>query len=383
MLEIVRSGFSFETRESFYSEIKELTNKGERSILIVPEQQTVMAEGLMSSLLPPSSALCFEVTNFTRLANTTFRSLGGLSGEYCDSAKKSLIMWRTLTELAPLLSMTAGRKEINSGLVESALSAVAQMQNLSISPDVLLDSSLREEISSDNRLASKLTDLSAIYSLYKTLLSERYADSGDDAEVMVKKLRENPLFLADTTLFIEGFSSFTEPQYALIALLAGRTKVKLALTLPKGREEAFEFSEIAECQRRLVSVARKEKSEIKLSRVEGLGKKKDLAFDEICALLWSTIKPNDNISLQNEDNIRIFEAKTPYEECNFVCEDIRRRVMEGASYSDFAIVSRGKEKYDGILDRALSLANFLHSLPSYCKIEKTSMKRSDRPCELW
>ena len=356
MLEIVRSGFSSAARESFYNKISELTAKGAPSILIVPEQQTVMAEGLLSTILPPSSALCFEVTNFTRLANTSFRALGGLSGEYCDSAKKSLIMWRTLTELSPVLSMTSGRKEINAGLVESALSAVGQMQNLSITPEALSEVAELDEISADSRLASKLSDLSAIYSLYKSLLSERYADSGDDGAAMVKKLRENPGFLAETEIFIEGFTSFTEPQYALIAILSARTNVHVALTLPKGREEAFEFSEIAECQRRLVSSVRKEGSDIKLTREEGIGKKKDYALDEICALLWSTIKINENISLQNSENLRVFEAKTPYDECSFVCEDIRRRIADGASYSDFAILSRSADKYDGILDRALAEA---------------------------
>jgi ATP-dependent helicase/nuclease subunit B len=62
--------------------------------------------------------------------------------------------------------------------------------------------------------------------------------------------------------------------------------------------------------------------------------------------------------------LRIFEAKTPYEECAFVCEDIRRRVMEGDSYSDFVIVSRQAESYLGILDCALDTAG-IPSFTSY------------------
>ena len=119
----------------------------------------------MAKRLPPSSVLCFEVTNFTRLANTTFRSLGGLSGEYCDSAKKSLIMWRTLSELSPTLSMTAGRSEINSGLVETALSAIGQMQNLGIRPADLAAASENEVLMRDGRLSKKLSDLASIFSL--------------------------------------------------------------------------------------------------------------------------------------------------------------------------------------------------------------------------
>lgn len=366
MLKIVRSGLSTSAREAFAEEISSILAEGHPACLIVPEQQTVLAEGMMTRVLPPSSVLNFEVTNFTRLANTTFRALGGLSGEYCDSAKKALIMWRTLTELAPILNMTAGRREINSGLVESALTAVAQMQNLGIHPDDLAKASELDRIKIDGRLSSKLSDLSSIFSLYKKLLSERYADTGDDAEAMVKKLQETPDFLSDTSIFIEGFSSFTEPQYKLIGILSSRTNVTVSLTLPKGLEENFEYSEIAECQRRLISSARNQSSDIKLVREEGYRKERKEAFDEICHLLWLTNKPNDNISLQNNDDLRIFEANTPYDECAFVCEDIRRRVMDGASYSDFAIIARSAENYRGILDGAISDAK----IPAFTSVRR-------------
>ena len=81
MLKIVRSRYLSSARESFINEISRLVESGRAAQLIVPEQQTVMAEALMAKILPPSSVLSFEVTNFTRLANTTFRALGGLSGE--------------------------------------------------------------------------------------------------------------------------------------------------------------------------------------------------------------------------------------------------------------------------------------------------------------
>ena len=151
MLNIVRCGFSNSARESFYERIGELVLNGKKAYLIVPEQQTVLTEGVLSERLPASSALLFEVTNFTRLANTTFRSLGGLSGEYCDSVKKSLIMWRALTELSPTLTLTGARGEVTPGLVESSLVAVSEMQSLGISPDDLSYSATLDGVKSDNR----------------------------------------------------------------------------------------------------------------------------------------------------------------------------------------------------------------------------------------
>ena len=356
MLRIVRSKYASSGREAFCNEIAKLVKEGRRACLIVPEQQTVMAEGMMSRILPPSATLTFEVTNFTRLANTTFRTLGGLSAEYCDSTKKALIMWRALTELSPNLSMTMGRREVSAGLVESSLAAVAQMQSCGIHPGDLTDVAEREEIKRDGRLLAKVDDLAKVYTLYKKLLGDRYSDTGDDAEAMIRKLEENPSFLSDTALFIEGFTSFTEPQYKLISLLSARTSVSVALTLPQGMKEAFEYSEIANCQKRLSLGANKFGANVKIAKEEGYGKKRNQALDEICAALWLTNSTNDNITLQNNDDLRIFQAFTPYEECEFICQDIKRRVIDGASYNDFAIVARNADDYQGILDGALKRA---------------------------
>ena len=52
---------------------------GREAYLIVPEQKTYLAERRYTKILPPAAQLCFEVLNFTRLANKIFRQYGGLS----------------------------------------------------------------------------------------------------------------------------------------------------------------------------------------------------------------------------------------------------------------------------------------------------------------
>ena len=362
MLRIIKSGFYSAGKERIYTEIESLAKEKKPSMLIVPEQQTVLTEGVLSKIIPPSASPFFEVTNFTRLANTVFRALGGLSGEYCDSAKSALIMWRTLTELSPVLSVTSARREVNAGLVSTMLRAVAEMQSLGIHPTELAEAA--ESVNGDRRLSDKLTDLSRIFSLYKTLLSEKYADSGDDAEAMIKKLSENPTALSDTAIYVEGFTSFTEPQYRLLGLLAARTSLTVHLTVTTGREDSFEFTEIRECEERIIRTARRAGAEIKLTKEEGFPKKHNEALAAICADLWSISPQIDNISLQTPDTLRILEAQTPFDECEFICADIKRRVMAGASYSDFAIVCRSVEKYEGILDSELNRAE-IPSFSSY------------------
>ena len=202
MIRIIKSGFSPLGRDRIIEEIRDHITNGARAFLIVPEQQTVMAEGLASRALPPDSVLSFEATNFTRLTNTAERTLGGLSGEYSDKAKKSLVMWRALTELSPLLTELSGRREVSFGLVERNLSAVLEMQSLGIHPEELSLAVENSKIKSDGRLSAKIKDLSLVYSLYKKLLSEKYSDTADDGEKLVKLLTDNPNYLSDTKIFI-------------------------------------------------------------------------------------------------------------------------------------------------------------------------------------
>jgi ATP-dependent helicase/nuclease subunit B len=356
MLRIIKSGFGGGGEMHMRSLIVASVTENKPCYLIVPEQQTVMAEGEMARILPKNAPLFFEATNFTRLANTVFRALGGLSGELCDSGKRALIMWRALTELSPMLDMT-GRGEVSAGLVEQALRAVTEMENLSITPDELLKS--KDKVSDDGRLASKLSDLSRVYSLYKNLLREKYSDQGEAIELVIEKLRENEDFLSGTEIYIEGFTSFTEGQYRLIGALAKRTLVTLHLPLPKIGSDSFEYKEITKAEHRLKRAAARESADIKILHEDGRCGTNSELLSELPRKIWQINPKIDNTCLQNIDKteeLRIFEAATPFEECDFVASDIRRRIMGGAKDSDFAIIARRAESYEGILDGALQMA---------------------------
>ena len=370
MLILYEGGFTSVAHDEIVKNITRAIAAGKKAFLFVPEQQTLTAESEMCELLPPSAALSFEVTNFTRFTNTAFRTLGGISGEYITSAKKALVMWGVLTELSPMLAMTRGAKNIGSGTVTRALEAVNELASYGIRPDELRASELLagEE---DSRLKSKLSDLSLIYSLYKSKLSERYADLTEDLSGLAQKLTSDGSYLDGAVVFIEGFTSFTEPQYALIRAMMKATAVNVVLTIKKGAKDSFEYSEIRECEKRLIRLAKDVDCEVKLFSPDGKNPKFSPVLSEICELLWRTEGSVDNDSLQildkNPETLRIFEAATPFDECDFIAADIKRRVMEGAAYRDFAIIARSLESYLGILDTSLEKAG----VPCFCASTKS------------
>ena len=370
MLILYEGGFTSVAHDEIVKNITRTIDAGKKAFLFVPEQQTLTAESEMCELLPPKAALSFEVTNFTRFTNTAFRTLGGISGEYITSAKKALVMWGVLTELSPMLAMTRGAKNIGSGTVTRALEAVNELASYGIRPDELRASELLAD-KEDSRLKSKLSDLSLIYSLYKSKLSERYADLTEDLSGLAEKLTNDGSYVDGAVIFIEGFTSFTEPQYALIKAMMKNTDVSIGLTIKKGAKDSFEYSELRECEKRLIRLAKDVDCDVKLFSPDAKSQKFEPVLSEICELLWRTEGSVDNDSLQildkKPETLRIFEAATPFDECDFIAADIKRRVMEGASYRDFAIILRSLESYLGILDTSLEKAG----VPCFCASTKS------------
>ncbi len=346
MLRIIEGGFGSGAHDMINKELCDCVVRGQRAYLIVPEQQTVIAEAELSELLPDSAPLYFEVTNFTRLANTVFRTLGGVGGEYCDNTKKKLIMWNTLSQLKDTLAMTGGR-EVSAGSVERALMAVNEAERVGIDSASLAE--LEEKLPKDEgRLISKTRDLYYVMTLYKKLLGEKFSDTSDDVGKMITLLTENPGVFADTKIYIEGFTSFTEPQYRLIAKLAEGCEVSVHFNIPKSHTDSFEYTELREARARLTAYLDRGGVEKKLIRLDGCDGNEYIS--ECINQLWRTGGKIDNNCLQFNNEIEIIEAQDPYEECDFIAADIQRRVKLGAKYRDFAVIARHSDSYIGILD---------------------------------
>ena len=143
MLRLICGDFGVGKTTKLYKSIQERTEKRERSFLLVPEQMTVQVEEAALSLLPESAPLFFEVSNFSRLANTVFRKHGGLSYRYASAGTRALVMWRTLLDLAPYLTAAADRPDL--GEVRRMLSAISELRAASVTAEDLQSAVRRTE----------------------------------------------------------------------------------------------------------------------------------------------------------------------------------------------------------------------------------------------
>ena len=330
---------------------------GKHGFLLVPEQQTVTAERDMADMLPPSAPLCFEVSNFTRLANTVFREVGGVAARYASAGTRTLLMWRAMSAMAPHLHGGGKGGVPDIGRVRKMAAAVRELSMLAITPKQLENAA--QMLEEGSRLREKLTDLSLIATAYSTLLNERYADTADDLARLAELLAEqNPL--AGAHIYIDGFISYTEQQYRILRALCRDCDLTVTLTLPAGREEELAFAETAETARRIGEIARRSGVELVRRDLGANRRARAPLLQKILPHIFEKQSETDPVCRENTraDGFSVVAAQDAFAACEYIAADIARRVLEeGARYRDFAVVVRRTESYVGILDVAFQQAD--------------------------
>lgn len=362
MLRLIFGGFGSGKSRRVLDMIGECTAKKsayDKSIyLIVPEQDTVRAELEAASTLAPKTALCFEVQNFSRLANSVFRSLGGLSYKYADSASKALCMWQSMSALGGLLYQPC--EEADEHRIHSVLSVISELRASGI--DIKKLENAANALGTATPLGREMHDLSLICTVYESTLSELYSDSEKDIDKLCDLLEYNKFF-AGYDIFIDGFCSFTAPQMRLITTLI-RDCASVTVTLPIDRERGRYLYglESENTARRLETAAQSVGAGVEYIDIQ---KNKRALYDDLRYLSENLYLSNSDTYTGRSSHIELYECADAREEAEAVCTLIQKKVQGGARYRDIAVVARNAQDYAGILDNAFER----HGIPCFFSCE--------------
>ncbi len=344
---------------------EKLREDPQEAILIVPEQQTVSAERKALDKLPSSSAVSFEVLNFSRLCNSVFRKYGGLSYHYITPSMKSLFMWRTLRELSPILEeYSAAAHDIS--LTDVMLRAAEELKVCAVTPTMLEGAAKKLP---NGGLRSKLRDISLINSAYANLVAESFDDKSEDIAKLCDILEDHKFF-EGKQVFIDSFTSFTAQEYRVIEhIFKQADSVTVALGCESPDMPLISNESICESAKRLSELANKthQKSEKIFLSGNFRAKNKELLY-----LFSDFFKAERNKELSNIINekdrghVKLYSCLDPYEEADAVAAIINKEIRQGLRYRDIAIVARDASKYEGIIDAALESAG----IPYYMSVSK-------------
>ena len=358
MLRIIYGAAGCGKSNRIYDLLKEDAQGRAPSYLIVPEQETVRCERKLLDILPPSSQLTTEVLNFSRLANSAFRKFGGISYNYASKGSKTLIMWKNLKDIAPLLTeYSKAAKENGSAFATEMLSAVGELKAYCVSPQRLENAA--GKINDDPILKNKLLDLSLIMASYQNYLSQSFSDSSDDLSKLARVIRDTD-FLNGINVYIDSFTSFTAQEFEVIEAICRSAKnVTISLTLDSVASTQIHYECTLDTLISLKSIAKKLSIEIKEEALCG----SSTSSAALCAIATSLWDPSlEGLDAPGSDEIRIVKCKNPYEEAEAAANIIRKLLMQGLRCRDIAIIARDPSIYRGIIDNALSKAHIPYFL---------------------
>ncbi|MBQ6789519.1 MAG: PD-(D/E)XK nuclease family protein [Clostridia bacterium] len=371
MVRFIFGGTGSGKSEYVFGEIEKLLRESDKKIyLIVPEPFTVATEAKIARRFPPSAALRLEGTNFTRLADSVSRVVGGLSYSRLTKGARMLLLWRSMMSVWPSLT------ELNQvsdgdgvGIIPTVFAAERELKLSGITPDVLYTAAESLDLAGENSLSRRTRDLAVICAAM-SMAEEEFGDTYEP----VKKLAENVKpsgYFDGAVVFIDSFYSLTGAQSAVLSRIV-RCAADVYITVPmeSRRAEGVHLDGVKRFYSDALSAAlRYSPDEVEFVTLEGNRRAGSAELETVQAHLWD-YGFTDGISCSElpsvPESVRVFSVADRYAEAEAVCSEIARLVRGGADYSDIVVACADVSEIRGICDSALRR----HGIP--CFISETS-----------
>ncbi len=318
----------------------------EKNILwLTPDQFTFETERDLMHRLPPSVRVRMTVTGFSRYSDMIMKQYGGVAVRYADNLCKSILMRRALSDCKDQLRLYQKQvQSMDSGFQEQLLQFIRQMKFSGIQPDQLLQAGENTDL--PENLRAKTADLGSIAMYYEMRLSSAWRDNLDDLSAAAAKIKDREenhqeKIFAGKTVLLDGFKSFTAPQYEFIRLMLRQgadVYVSLLLDYQQAKKELYSIYALTlDTYEHLEGLSgghcQKETYQTKMPE-NALDLVKKSLFDE--PLRVPETKPED-------DSVQVFSCRDEYAEAEY-CLGTLKSLLKDAKGSlrlrDIAVVYR-------------------------------------------
>ena len=316
--------------------------QSEKAIIIVPEQFSFETEKGMLQLLGNEKINNVEILSFSRIAERLLSQYGKIDKKIADDGVRAVLMSRAIETLEDKLTVFNRYKRFPQ-LLNDILGFHREMKKCGVTNESLEDFSTKVKKAS---FASKLTELSLIFTCYDALLSQSFTDSNIHLDLLYDLLLEVGYFKGKT-VFLDAFSGFSGQEYKIIEQIlrqADDVYVTFCCDTSKnnGRYELFYNADVE--IRKLKGIANK--LSVKIAPEKVLHSKKEFKKDELNFLEENIFSSGNKIYNEDASAIIIIPCRTKTEECQVVASEIKRIVRtENLRYRDIAVIVRNEESY--------------------------------------
>lgn len=340
MLRLILSPSVGGTAGYLYDTAASLASSGGEAVLIVPEQYSFAAERIVLERLGTADAQRVEVLSFTRLTNTVFNLVGRDKGKRLNEAGKILLMSRALEQCADKLTVYSKSAD-SPAVVRELLRLNEEFCQCAISSEDMISAMNNME---DGLLKNKLADLSLVFSVYDSFVSDGWLDESRSLTRLKDKIVESGYF-KNKTVFFDSFRGFTAQEFGVIGkILTQADDVYAALTAPDltdiGSDDIFYHTK---------NTAKKL---IKIANSVGVPCAKSIVIDEpngepaLDAFAKNFLSPEADVFSGACESISVVAAPDIRSECAYTAAHIKRMLRTGEYRSrDIAVIVRDENSY--------------------------------------
>ena len=340
------------------AELRARAERGEHSLLIVPEQFTSSTEGLLYRTLGDSLSAYVESYSFTSLAETILRRYGGAAVQTLDEAGRALLVRRAVDSLLDKV-VYYSRQRKSAAFCEKAAQTIGELKSAGITPDALAAYAAVPGMDKE-----KIDELALIYGAYESLLGQSVMDPTDRQQLAAQRLQ--PDFFAGRAVFVDEFDTFNAPKRALLAAMLPTADVTICLccdgeTDPDHGLGLFSGAKkVAATLRRMAADAGVDVHTETLR--DDLRHADAPALAELNLLLADPTYTPEPLPADAPAQITYCASPTRQTEAKAVAAEIAARARQGTPYHRMAVICRDTTRYLAALRYEFRLQN----IPLFC-----------------
>lgn len=324
---------------------EDVSHKKAGRILIVPELISHDTERKLCTYAGDTSSRFAEVLTFTRLAKRVSDAYGFGVKECLDDGGRLVAMASASRQLHSKLKSYASvetQPEFLSGLVD----AVDEFKRCCICPEDLLRASKK----TDGSFAQKLEELALIYEAYNSLCARGKRDPRDQMTWLLEQM-EDTTFASEHVFYIEGFPDFTKQHMEIIKhIIRYSPQVVISFTCDELNSEHPAFEKAGNTAGEIYRLACASGIE---TSIRNIPININMTREYIPLLFCG----KNNLKLESNDHIRLFQTDSLYQECHAAAEQILDLIRKGNRFRDISVVCTDLNLYSNTLNMVFSRYN--------------------------
>ena len=325
-------------------------DENKKTMLIVPKQFTFDTDKGILHLLGPKAASEIEVLSFSRLCHVALKTYGGINSPIAKGGMREVFMSVAIESLRDKLTVFAKHKN-EIALVNKLLSEIDRLKNEGITAEEI---EAKAGSVTDNMLREKLLETAMVYRTFDAIVSQSHFDDEDMLMKVYEILRATDFFKG-ITVVIDGFKSFTVPEYKLIELMITKAEnvyITLCSDDLKDINDLSAFSCINATARKLMLLAGN--NGVETGAVIACERSEENFTSEMLHLEKNIYKNEPEIFDSDTEKVTVIKADTKENECDAVARQIKALIRSGEyRCRDIAVVYRNDENYHKAVARSI------------------------------